>query len=84
MKKTTRARAGQRITEALTAIKLFEKKKLDWDANQLAIALGISNQQARALIATLAARGELAFADVTVRRRRLVLTASKSAPARAA
>lgn len=80
-----RARSGQRQVQAVQAIKAFEKKQVDWDAQQLGEAIGISNQQARALIATLAARGELELAEVTVRRRRLVLTqAAKAVSPRAA
>lgn len=79
-----RARSGQRQVEAIQAIRGFEKRHIDWDAQQLGEAIGISNQQARALIATLAARGELELAEVTVRRRRLVLTAAPKSPSRAA
>lgn len=75
----SRAGAGQRQAEALEAIKAFEKKSLDWDAKELGEAIGISPQQARALIATLTVRGELELREVTVVRKRLVLTAAAKA-----
>lgn len=85
MKRPVRARAGQRIDQALLAIKLFEKRKADWDATELGVAIGISTQQARNLIATLTVRSLLEYAEVVVKRRRLVLTTvGKSPAARAA
>lgn len=77
----SRARSGQRIREALEAIRKFEKLKVDWDHQQLAIAIGIGNQQARALVDTLTGRGDLEYSDVVVRKRRLVLTAAAKTPA---
>lgn len=75
-----RARSGQRLQEAREQIKAWEKSKTDWDHQQLADALGISGQQARVLVATLTARGDLEFADVVVRVRRLVLTVAGKNP----
>lgn len=80
-----RARAGQRIHEAIAQIKLFEKSKTDWGHQELGDAMGISHQQARALVANLAGRGDLEYGDVVVRKRALVLTAAAKHPsARAA
>lgn len=85
MSAAVRAQAGQRIREAIAQIKLFEKSKTDWDHQQLGDAMKISHQQARALVATLAGRGDLEWADVVVRKRALVLTeAAKHPSARAA
>lgn len=77
----SRARSGQRIKEAIVQIKAFEKAKVDWDHQQLAAAIGIGNQQARALVDTLTGRGDLEYSDVVVHKRRLVLTAAAKTPA---
>jgi DNA-binding IclR family transcriptional regulator len=80
----SRAPQGTRITQALEAIRQFEDRLVDWGSPELAAALGISVQQARALVATLAARGLLTFREATVRKQRLMLAAKPATDSSAA
>lgn len=69
-----RARHGQRMAEALVAIRQFQAAQMDWGFPQLAAALGCSPQQARTLVATLVLKGRLEYRETTIRKMLPMLT----------
>ncbi len=70
---TKKVEAGTRQEQAISAIRDFESKQVDWDHNDLAKALSISVQHARNVMQALTFQGQLHHAVATVRKRRLVI-----------
>lgn len=63
-----KAKAGERISQAIAAIRAFEAEQRDWGYPELAAVMGCSASQARGLVATLTLKGVLAYRETTVRK----------------
>lgn len=68
-----RANAGDTEARAIEAISKLESLQVDWGPRELAAAIDISLQHARNIIMRMTYRGALQYADVVVKKRRLVL-----------
>lgn len=73
MSKKTKVELGERQAQAITAIRDFEAKQVDWDHNDLSRVLGISVQHARNVMSALTFSGQLHHEIATVKKRRLVI-----------
>lgn len=69
-----KAKPGKTTALVLEAIKKFEQKQLDWEIADLSKVCGISTQHAHNIVVRLTFHGLLQYAEVTVKKRRLVLT----------
>lgn len=79
MGRLVKAKAGQRLAEALAAIRAFESAQADWGFPELGLAIGCSASQARGLVATLILKGHLAYRETTVRKTLPVLVEQPTA-----